>query len=102
MSTLGAPFLRLLFPRAQTPNPVLELEYLYPVNSNGRKLHRSIILHFLGMGEFVDAVMQDDFELGVRLFLCVLFSVGHKRLAVGWSSALLFGLVLTINLAVTS
>ena len=56
--------------RAQTPNPVLELEYLKPVNSNGRKLDRSIILHFLSMGEFVDAVMQDDFELGVRFFLC--------------------------------
>ena len=50
---------------AQTPNPVLELEYLQPVNSNGRKLDRSIILHFLSMGEFVDAVLQDDFELGV-------------------------------------
>eukprot|EP00904_Undaria_pinnatifida_P003552 jgi/Undpi1/13198/HiC_scaffold_8.g02860.m1 len=49
----------------QTPNPVLELEYLQPVNSNGRKLDRSIILHFLSMGEFVDAVLQDDFELGV-------------------------------------
>lgn len=50
---------------AQTPNPVLELEYLRPVNSNGRKLERSVILHFLSMGEFVDAVLQDDFELGV-------------------------------------
>lgn len=49
----------------QTPNPVLELEYLRPVNSNGRRLNRSVILHFLSMGEFVDAVMQDDFELGV-------------------------------------
>ncbi|CAN0209886.1 unnamed protein product [Ectocarpus sp. 6 AP-2014] len=49
----------------QTPNPVLELEYLRPVNSNGRRLDRSIILHFLSMGEFVDAVLQDDFELGV-------------------------------------
>ena len=51
----------------QTPNPVLELEYLRPVNSNGRRLDRSIILHFLSMGEFVDAVLQDDFELGVSL-----------------------------------
>lgn len=51
----------------QTPNPVLELEYLRPVNSNGRKLDRSVILHFLSMGEFVDAVLQDDFELGVRV-----------------------------------
>lgn len=51
----------------QTPNPVLELEYLRPVNSNGRRLNRSVILHFLSMGEFVDAVMQDDFELGVSL-----------------------------------
>lgn len=44
---------------------MLELEYLRPVNSNGRRLDRSIILHFLSMGEFVDAVLQDDFELGV-------------------------------------
>lgn len=51
----------------QTPNPVLELEYLRPVNSNGRRLDRSVILHFLSMGEFVDAVLQDDFELGVSL-----------------------------------
>lgn len=72
MPTLGTPFSCLIFPRAQTPNPVLELEYLYPVNSNGRKLDRSIILHFLNMGEFVDAVMQDDFELGVSTSLfCV-------------------------------
>lgn len=49
----------------QTPNPVLELEYLRPVNRNGRRLDRSVILHFLSMGEFVDAVLQDDFELGV-------------------------------------
>ncbi|CAN0375730.1 unnamed protein product, partial [Ectocarpus sp. 13 AM-2016] len=54
----------LVLPK-QTPNPVLELEYLRPVNSNGRRLDRSIILHFLSMGEFVDAVLQDDFELGV-------------------------------------
>lgn len=42
------------------------------------------------MGEFVDAVMQDDFELGVSFFLCVLFSVGPKRLAV--DDRLVFGL----------
>lgn len=85
MTTSHAPFSCLLSRRAQTPNPILELEYLHPVNSSGRKLDRSIILHFLSMGEFVDAVMQDDFELGVSLFLffrvCVLFSVGPKRLA---------------------
>lgn len=51
----------------QTPNPVLELEYLRPVNSSGRRLDRAVILHFLSMGEFVDAVMQDDFELGVSV-----------------------------------
>lgn len=58
----------------QTPNPVLELEYLRPVNSNGRRLDRSIILHFLSMGEFVDAVLQDDFELGVSFSSRVLLS----------------------------
>ena len=61
----------------QTPNPVLELEYLRPVNSNGRRLDRSIILHFLSMGEFVDAVMQDDFELGVSFGFW--FSGGKKK-----------------------
>ena len=59
----------------QTPNPVLELGYLRPVNSNGRRLDRSIILHFLSMGEFVDAVLQDDFELGVSSPFRVEFSV---------------------------
>lgn len=58
----------------QSPNPVLELEYLRPVNSNGRKLDRSVLLHFLSMGEFVDALMQDDFELGVSVFYA-----GYRR-----------------------
>lgn len=72
----------------QTPNPVLELEYLRPVNSNGRRLDRSIILHFLSMGEFVDAVLQDDFELGVSfasriyLFLSQVYQV--YRYFFGW------------------
>ncbi|CAM9791971.1 unnamed protein product [Choristocarpus tenellus] len=48
----------------QTPNPLLELSYLKPVNSNGNQLDRSVLLHFLSMREFIDAVMQDDFELG--------------------------------------
>ncbi|CAM9272845.1 unnamed protein product [Discosporangium mesarthrocarpum] len=49
----------------QSPNPVLELSYLKPVNSNGLTLDRSVLLQFLTLGEFVDAVMQEDFELGV-------------------------------------
>eukprot|EP00953_Heterococcus_sp_UTEX-ZZ885_P009136 5416-Heterococcus_DN1.PRE.3 len=47
----------------QSPNSLLELHYISPVTSSGRGLNRSLLLHYMTMGEFVDAVMQDDFEL---------------------------------------
>ncbi|KAG5179902.1 hypothetical protein JKP88DRAFT_297774 [Tribonema minus] len=47
----------------QSPNSLLELNYMGPVTSAGRALQRSLVLHYMSPGEFVEAVMQDDFEL---------------------------------------
>eukprot|EP00624_Nannochloropsis_granulata_P001895 evm.model.NODE_19137_length_17385_cov_39.881851.2 len=33
-----------------------------PINSKGRPLERSVLLHFLTWGEFVSVVLEDDFE----------------------------------------
>ncbi|CAM9780055.1 unnamed protein product [Chrysoparadoxa australica] len=48
----------------QSRNTIAELAYLAPVDIHGKLLQRSLLLHYLTMGEFVDAVLQDDFELG--------------------------------------
>lgn len=41
-----------------------EMYYLRPVDIFGGQLNRNVLVHFLTLGEFADAVMCDDFELG--------------------------------------
>lgn len=36
-----------------------------PINSKGRPLERSVLIHFLTWGEFVSVVLEDDFEYTV-------------------------------------
>lgn len=47
----------------QSPQSMLELSFLSPVTQTGRLLDRSVLLQYMTLGEFVDVVLQDDFEL---------------------------------------
>ena len=53
------------FAFVQSPATLQELSFLRPVSRTGRSLtdQRAVIIHFLTWGEFVDVVLEDDFEI---------------------------------------
>lgn len=47
----------------QSPSSLKDLSLMTPKDTSGRTITRSILLHFLTMGEFDSEVISDDFEM---------------------------------------